>query len=111
MLGVDNLLREMDAKLIATGNKYIRWQQTSEDYDWIHHEPTKLYQVNNFRGTSETEYCIVMEHPSIKGKKYLEWCSPETISNARTKKVNLADYCQAEAFGIELQEYINALEA
>jgi hypothetical protein len=88
MLRPDRLLKQVGAKLINTGIK-----------------GTKLYQVDNFLGTNETEYCMKMEHPTIKGKFYIEWVEPSV------GKKKDADLCQATAFGISKEDYLYAIEA
>ena len=82
------LLKQVNAKLIHTGKK-----------------GTRLYQVNNFMDTGNTEYCIRMTHPSIKDKEFIEWVEPSV------GKKKDADLCQAVAFQITKKEYLQALEA
>jgi hypothetical protein len=111
MLRPDRLLEQLGAKKIATGLKYTKLQDMyGEDYcaanfPWSLNTPTELYEVKNFMDTGETEYCMKMEHPSIKGKFYIEWCPPEIGRRGD------ADYAQASAFGMDIEEYFNATEA
>ncbi len=111
MLRPDRLLKEMKAKKIATGEKYSKLlEKFGEDYcaatfPWSLNKPTELYQVDNFMDTGRTEYCMLMEHPSIKGKSYIEWVEPEVGKKAD------ADLAQAHAFGISVKEYFEAVEA
>ncbi len=60
MLRADRLLEQVNAKLIHIGKRGV-----------------ELYEVPNFMDTGETEYCLKMEHPSIKGKLYIEWVHPD----------------------------------
>jgi len=111
MLRPDRLLEQMGAKKIATGLKYTKLQDMyGEDYcasnfPWSLNTPTELYEVKNFMDTGRTEYCMKMEHPSIKGKFYIEWIEPEIGKKAD------ADLAQAHAFGMTVEEYFNASEA
>jgi hypothetical protein len=88
MLKPELLLKQVGAKLIHTGKK-----------------GTKLYEVKNFMDTGDTEYCMHMQHPSIEGKSYIEWVEP------KIGKQGDADLCQANAFGIPLEDYLLAVEA
>ena len=88
MLRADRLLKQVNAKLINTGIK-----------------GTGLYEVPNFMDTGDTEYCMKMEHPSIKGKFYIEWVHPDI------GKMKDADLAQAKAFGFTKQQYLEAEEA
>jgi len=111
MLRPDRLLEQMNAKLIATGKKYSKLlEEFGEDYcaanfPWSLNKPTELYEVPNFMDTGETEYCMKMEHPSIKDKFYIEWIEPEI------GKKKDADLCQAHAFGMTVEQYFMASEA
>ena len=62
----------------------------------------ELYEVKNFMDTGDTEYCMKLEHPSIKGKFYIEWAHPD---NGKTKD---ADYCMAVSRGLTKEEYLEA---
>ena len=110
-LGAEELLKGMNAKLIATGKKYSKLlEQYGEDYCAKHfpyslNTPTELYQVDNFMDTGDTEYCMKMEHPSIKDKFYIEWVQPEIGKKAD------ADLAQATAFGETVEQYMTAIEA
>jgi hypothetical protein len=88
MLRPDRLLKQVKAKLVNVGQK-----------------GTELYEVPNFMDTGETEYCMKMEHPSIKGKYYIEWVEPSI------GKQKDADLCQAVAFGFTKEQYLEAEEA
>lgn len=88
MLRPDRLLKQVNAKLIHTGIK-----------------GTELYEVPNFMDTGDTEYCMKMEHPSIKGKFYIEWVEPK-IGEQKD-----ADLAQAVAFGFTKEQYLEAEEA
>jgi hypothetical protein len=88
MLKPELLLKQVNAKLINTGLK-----------------GTKLYEVKNFMDTGRTEYCMHMQHPSIKGTSYIEWVEPSIGKQAN------ADLCQATAFGVPLEDYLAAVEA
>lgn len=55
--------------------------------------------------TGDTEYCMKMEHPSIKGKFYIEWVEPK-IGEQKD-----ADLAQAVAFGFTKEQYLEAEEA
>jgi hypothetical protein len=111
MLRPDRLLEQMKAVKIDTGKKYSKLlEQFGEDYcaanfPWSLNNPTELYEVKNFMDTGETEYCMLMEHPSIKGKQYIEWIEPEVGVKAD------ADLAQAHAFGMTIEEYFQAVEA
>ncbi|CAB4132296.1 hypothetical protein UFOVP253_1, partial [uncultured Caudovirales phage] len=83
----DVLLEGVKAVLIDTGRK-----------------GTRLYEVKNFYDTGKTQYCIRMKHPSLD-TEYIEWVKPEVGSQGS------ADLCQATAFNVPLQEYLNAVEA
>jgi hypothetical protein len=65
---------------------------------------TKLYRVKNFMDTGSTEYCIVMKDASTD-RVFLEWVEP------KVGEIGDADLCQARAFGIGLDEYLNLTEA
>jgi len=111
MLRPDRLLKQLGAVKIATGKKYTKLQDTyGEDdcakfFPWSLNTPTELYEVKNFMDTSRTEYCMKMEHPSIKGKFYIEWVEPEIGKKAD------ADLAQAHAFGMSIEQYLVASEA
>ena len=83
----DVLLEGVKAKLIHTGIK-----------------GTRLYEVKNFYDTGKTQYCIRMKHPSLK-TEYIEWVEP-AIGEQRN-----ADLCQANAFGVPLEDYLLSVEA
>ena len=87
MLKPELLLKQVKAKLIHTGIK-----------------GTRLYEVPNFMDTGDTEYCMRMKHPSLK-TEYLEWVEPSI------GKQGDADVCQANAFGIPLEDYLLMVEA
>ncbi len=82
MLRPDRLLKQMNAKLIHTGIK-----------------GTKLYQVKNFMDTGRTEYCMWMKDASTP-REFIEWIEP------KVGKQKDADLCQANAFGIPLEDYL-----
>jgi len=82
MLRPDRLLKQMKAELIHTGIK-----------------GTELYLVKNFMGTRRTEYCMHMKDASTD-RTFIEWVEP-TIG-----KQGNADLCQANAFGIPVEDYI-----
>jgi len=88
MLRPDRLLEQVKAELINVGQK-----------------GTELYQVPNFMDTGKTEYCMKMEHPSIKDKFYIEWVEPRIGIKAD------ADLAQAVAFGFTKEQYLDAEEA
>lgn len=88
MLRPDRLLKQVNANLIHTGEK-----------------GTELYEVPNFMDTGDTEYCMKMEHPSIKGKYYIEWVEPKVGEQKD------ADLAQAVAFGFTKEQYLEADEA
>jgi hypothetical protein len=53
--------------------------------------------------TNDTEYVMRMEHPTIKGKEYLEWCRPEVgkkhdadLGMASNRNLTKAQYLNAE---------------
>jgi len=86
----DRLLKGIDAKLIHTG---IRG--------------TKLYQVDEFshkisgeRKQGDTEYCMTMKDGSTD-REFLEWVEPSV------GKQKDADFAQATAFQIPLEDYLN----
>ena len=87
MLKPDELLKQLKAELTHTGIK-----------------GTKLYEVKNFMDTGDTEYCMLMVCPST-GRNYVEWVPPSV------GKKGDADLCQAEAFGIPVEDYLMAVEA
>lgn len=82
MLRPDRLLDQMKAKLVHTGVK-----------------GTKLYEVDDFMGTGRTEYCMFMVDSSTP-REFIEWVEP-TIGKQKD-----ADLCQANAFGIPLEDYL-----
>ncbi len=88
MLRPDRLLKQVNAKLIHTGIK-----------------GTELYEVKNFMDTGETEYCMLMTHPTLPKQQYIEWVHPEV------GKKKDADLAQAEAFGMVKEDYLLAVEA
>lgn len=118
MLKPELLLKNLNAELVDSGNKYSdlreKWGDDfcKEYYPFAFNEPTKLYKVEDF-GTKVmgeearqlTAYCIVMNHPSIEGQQYLEWVRPDIAEKGD------ADFCQAWACGLDLEEYMAAVEA
>lgn len=80
----DRLLRQMNAKLIHKGIK-----------------GTKLYQVDNFMGTEQTEYCMWMQDWSTP-REFIEWVPPAI------GKQKDADLAQANAWQIPLEDYLLA---
>ena len=82
MLRPDRLLKQLNAKLIDTGKK-----------------GTKLYRIDNFMDTGETEYCMWMRDWSTP-REFIEFVEPEV------GKSKDADLCQAHAFGVDLKEYL-----
>ena len=62
-------------------------------------------------GTNTTEYCMLMDHPTITGKQYIEWCTHETGKHGD------ADLAQCDAWkdeygnAIPLEDYLNCIEA
>jgi hypothetical protein len=88
MLRADRLLEQVHAKLIHTGRRGV-----------------ELYEVPNFMDTGDTEYCMKMEHPTIKGKLYLEWCRPEV------GKKGDADEAMASNRHLTKKQYLEALLA
>ena len=87
MLKPDEMMKQMNGKLIDTGKK-----------------ETKLYQVDNYMDTGDTEYAMVMECPST-GRIYVEWSPPEI------GKQGSADLCQAAALNLPLEDYLTMQEA
>jgi len=82
MLRPDRLLKMLGAKHINTGIK-----------------GTKLYEVKNFMDTGQTEYCMHMKDAS-SDREFIEWVEP------KIGKQGNADLCQANAFGIPLEDYL-----
>jgi hypothetical protein len=87
MLRPDELLKQLKAKLVNTGQK-----------------GTKLYKVKNFMDTGGTEYAMLMSCPST-GREYIEWTPPEIGAK------HDADLAQAEALGVALEDYLVMEEA
>ena len=85
MLRADRLLKQVNTKKINTGKRGV-----------------ELYEVPNFMDTGDTEYCIKLEHSSIKGKHYIEWVEPKIGKRAD------ADYCMAVSRGISVEQYLEA---
>jgi hypothetical protein len=83
MLRPDRLLAQMNAKHINTGVK-----------------GTKLYEVKNFMNTGRTEYCMWMKDSSTD-REFIEWIEPKVAKQGN------ADLCQANAFGIPLEDYLS----
>jgi hypothetical protein len=83
----DLLLEQVEARLIHTGVK-----------------GTRLYEVDNFMNTGDTEYCMRMKHPSLE-TEYIEWVHPDVGIQKD------ADLAQARAFGITKKQYLEAIEA
>ena len=81
------LLKQVNAQLIHTGK----------------HDGTKLYKVENFMDTGETEYCLHMQHPTVEGLSYIEWVEPKIAENRD------ADLAQAVAFQLKKRQYINSI--
>lgn len=91
MLRPDRLLKGINAQLIHTGQR-----------------GTRLYQVDDFTKkvlgdssvTGDTEYCMVMDDASTD-RQFLEWVDPKVGSQKD------ADFAQASAWGIPLEDYLN----
>ena len=83
----DLLLKQVGAKLISVGV----------------HDGTELYQVDDFMGTGDTEYCMKMQHPTIKDQFYIEWVEPSIAKNKD------ADMAQAVAFQITKRQYLRSI--
>jgi hypothetical protein len=88
MLRADRLLEQVHAQLVHTGKRGV-----------------ELYAVPNFMNTGDTEYCTKMEHPTIKGKLYLEWVRPEV------GKKQDADLAMASNRNLTKEEYLSAVLA
>jgi hypothetical protein len=85
MLRADRLLKQVNAEKIGTGKRGV-----------------ELYKVPNFMNTGNTEYCMKLEHPSIKGKYYIEWVEP------KLGKKGDVDECMARSRGITKEQYLTA---
>ena len=83
MMRPDRLLKHVGAKLINTGKL-----------------GTRLYQVDNFMDTGETEYCMLMDDASTP-RQFIEWVEPTIGKQAD------ADLAQASAFGVPKDIYIS----
>lgn len=86
MLKPGELLKQMNAQLVHTGKK-----------------GTKLYECKNFMDTGETEYAMWMQDSSTP-REFLEFVPPEI------GKQKDADLCQASAWGIPLEDYLNMVQ-
>lgn len=84
-LRADCLLEQVKAELIDTGKRGV-----------------ELYRVPNFMDTGDTEYCMKLEHPSVKGKFYIEWVEP------KTGKKGSADHAMAVSRNLSLKQYLAA---
>jgi len=90
----DRLLEGMGAKLIHTGIKGTELYRVDEF----------TYHVSGGSKLHDTEYCMKMKHPSLD-TFYIEWVDPKIGAHGD------ADLCQANAFGIPLEDYLLAVEA
>jgi len=97
MLRADRMLEALNAKPISVGTKYKKLGLKDK-------QETVLYEVKDFMGTGDTEYCLKMKHPSLD-QEYIEWCLPDVGVKAD------ADYAQAVAFGWTKEQYMVAEEA
>ena len=89
----EKLLKQVKAELIHTGIK-----------------GTKLYHVPEILDAKD-QYCMLMEHPTIKGRFFIEWVDPEV---GKLKDADLAQcYAWQDEDGdpIPLEDYLNAIEA
>ncbi len=89
----EKLLKQVNAELIHTGVK-----------------GTKLYHVPKIIDAKD-QYCMLMEHPTIKDRFFIEWVDPEV---GKLKDADLAQcYAWQDEDGdpIPLSEYLEAIEA
>ena len=89
----EKLLKQVKAELIHTGIK-----------------GTKLYHVPEILDAKD-QYCMLMEHPTIKGRFFIEWVDPEV---GKLKDADLAQcYAWQDEDGdpIPLEDYLLAIEA
>ena len=89
----EKLLEQVKAKLIHTGIK-----------------GTKLYKVPNILD-AKNQYCMLMEHPTIPGRMFIEWVDPKV---GKLKNADLAQcYAWQDEDGnpIPLEDYLNCIEA
>ena len=89
----DRLLEACKAKLIHTGIK-----------------GTRLYQVDNFMDTRQTQYCMRMQHPSID-REYIEWVTPETGKRGNADLAQCDAWRDEDGNPIPLEDYLLAIEA
>ena len=89
----EKLLEQVKAKLIHTGIK-----------------GTKLYKVPKILD-AKNQYCMLMEHPTIPGRMFIEWVDPKV---GKLKNADLAQcYAWQDEDGnpIPLEDYLNCIEA
>ena len=89
----EKLLKQVKAELIHTGIK-----------------GTKLYHVPKILDAKD-QYCMLMEHPTIKNRFFIEWVDPEV---GKLKDADLAQcYAWQDEDGdpIPLEDYLNAIES
>ncbi len=82
MLKPSELLKQLNARLIHIGIK-----------------GSKLYECKNFMGIGDTEYCVWMKDASTP-REFIEFVPPEIGAQGD------ADLCQANAYGIPLEDYL-----
>lgn len=97
MLRADRMLEALNARQVSVGKKYEKLGLKGK-------QESVLYEVKDFMGTGDTEYCLKMKHPSLD-QEYIEWVHPEVGAKKD------ADYAQAVAFGWTKEQYLVAEEA
>jgi len=92
----EELLKQLDAKLIDTGVKGTRLYEVGDFTNKVGKFVSEDYEASE---NGDTEYCMLMDDASTD-RQFIEWTPPE-IGKQRN-----AELCQAHAFGVPLEDYL-----
>ena len=90
----EKLLKQINAQHVHTGIK-----------------GTRLYKVDKFLDAEEPQYCMLMEHPTIKEKYFLEWVDPEVGKQGNADLSQCYAWQDKDGNPIPLEDYLNAIES
>jgi hypothetical protein len=89
LLGVNEMLKGLKAKLIHTGVKGNR-----------------LYECRNFRDTGETEYCLLMDDASTE-RQFVKFINPGYINEKKDADyVTARHYQDEESNSLPMEDYL-----
>jgi hypothetical protein len=71
---------------------------------------TKLYRVDNFMDTQDTEYCMTMVCPST-GRDFLEWVDPEIGKQGDADLAQASAWIDESGNPLALEDYLTMVEA